>query len=104
MMEAVKRDEIDVLLFCHLDRWFRSVADYYKFIEILEAHNYNWVTSDEEQLFANLTKEIRQCKLNWEVKAAKKKRVMSSTDKAAMKHKLQKLKELYVNDFIDLEE
>lgn len=30
MMEAVKRDELDVLLFCRLDRWFRSVADYYK--------------------------------------------------------------------------
>ena len=36
MMEAVKRDEIDVLLFCRLDRWFRSVADYYKVMEILE--------------------------------------------------------------------
>lgn len=48
MMEAVKRDEIDVLLFCRLDRWFRSVADYYKVMEILEAHNCNWVTSDEE--------------------------------------------------------
>lgn len=48
MIEAVKRDEIDVLLFCRLDRWFRSVADYYKIMEILEAHNCNWVTSDEE--------------------------------------------------------
>ncbi len=48
MMEAVKRDEVDVLLFCRLDRWFRSVADYYKVMEILEAHNCNWVTSDEE--------------------------------------------------------
>ena len=48
MIEAVKRDEIDVLLFCRLDRWFRSVADYYKVMEILEAHNCNWVTSDEE--------------------------------------------------------
>ncbi len=48
MMEAVKRDEIDVLLFCRLDRWFRSVADYYKVMEILEAHNCNWITSDEE--------------------------------------------------------
>jgi DNA invertase Pin-like site-specific DNA recombinase len=48
MMEAVKRDEIDVLLFCRLDRWFRSVADYYKVMEILETHNCNWVTSDEE--------------------------------------------------------
>lgn len=48
MIESVKRDEIDVLLFCRLDRWFRSVADYYKIMEILEAHNCNWVTSDEE--------------------------------------------------------
>jgi len=38
------------------------------------------------------------------VKAAKKKRTMSGSDKAAIKHKLQKLKELYVNDLIDLEE
>ena len=48
MIEAVKRDEVDLLLFCRLDRWFRSVADYYKVMEILEAHNCNWVTSDEE--------------------------------------------------------
>ena len=38
------------------------------------------------------------------MKAAKKKRALSGTDKAAIKHKLQKLKELYVNDLIDLEE
>ncbi len=48
MIESVKRDEVDVLLFCRLDRWFRSVADYYKVMEILEAHNCGWVTSDEE--------------------------------------------------------
>ncbi len=48
MIESVKRDEVDVLLFCRLDRWFRSVADYYKVQEILEAHNCGWVTSDEE--------------------------------------------------------
>lgn len=48
MIEAVKRDEVDVLLFCRLDRWFRSVADYYKIIEILKAHNCNWKTIDEE--------------------------------------------------------
>ena len=29
MIESVKRDEVDLLLFCRLDRWFRSVADYY---------------------------------------------------------------------------
>lgn len=48
MLEAVKRDEVDVLLFCRLDRWFRSVADYYKIMEILEAHNCGWKTTDEE--------------------------------------------------------
>ena len=48
MIEAVKRDEIDLLLFCRLDRWFRSVADYYKVMEILQAHGCDWKTVDEE--------------------------------------------------------
>ena len=48
MMESVKRNEVDILLFARLDRWFRSVADYYKVMEILQAHNCNWKTTDEE--------------------------------------------------------
>lgn len=48
MMDSVKRDEVDILLFCRLDRWFRSVADYYKVVEILQAHNCDWKTTDEE--------------------------------------------------------
>lgn len=48
MMEAVKRDEVDILLFARLDRWFRSVADYYKVMEVLQAHNCDWKTTDEE--------------------------------------------------------
>ena len=48
MMESVKRDEVDILLFCRLDRWFRSVADYYKVMEILQAHSCGWKTIDEE--------------------------------------------------------
>ena len=48
MIEAVKRNEVDILLFCRLDRWFRSVADYYKIMEILQAHNCEWLTTDEE--------------------------------------------------------
>lgn len=48
MMEAVKRNEIDILLFCRLDRWFRSVADYYKIMDILQEHNCEWLTTDEE--------------------------------------------------------
>lgn len=48
MIESVKRDEVDVLLFTRLDRWFRSVSDYYKVMEILEAHKCGWKTTDEE--------------------------------------------------------
>ena len=48
MMDSVKRNEVDILLFCRLDRWFRSVADYYKVMETLEAHNCAWKTTDEE--------------------------------------------------------
>jgi len=48
MIESVKRDEVDLLLFCRLDRWFRSVADYYKVMEILQAHGCDWKTIDEE--------------------------------------------------------
>lgn len=48
MIESVKRDEVDVLLFTRLDRWFRSVGDYYKVMEILDAHNCGWKTTDEE--------------------------------------------------------
>lgn len=48
MINAVKRDEIDLLLFCRLDRWFRSVADYYKIMEILQTHHCDWKTTDEE--------------------------------------------------------
>lgn len=48
MMESVKRDEVDILLFCRLDRWFRSVADYYKIMEVLQAHDCDWKTTDEE--------------------------------------------------------
>lgn len=48
MINSVKRDEIDLLLFCRLDRWFRSVADYYKIMEILQTHHCDWKTTDEE--------------------------------------------------------
>ena len=48
MIDSVKRDEVDILLFTRLDRWFRSVADYYKVIEVLESHACEWLTTDEE--------------------------------------------------------
>lgn len=48
MMDSVKRNEVDILLFCRLDRWFRSVADYYKVMEVLQTHNCAWKTIDED--------------------------------------------------------
>ena len=47
MMEDVKADKIDVILFIKLDRWFRSVADYYKIQEILDSHGVAWKTTQE---------------------------------------------------------
>ncbi len=48
MLTDVKLGKIDLLLFCRLDRWFRSVADYYKVMEILEEYGCGWKTTDEE--------------------------------------------------------
>ena len=47
MLADVQSDRIDIILFIKLDRWFRSVKDYYKIQEILEAHNVGWKTTEE---------------------------------------------------------
>lgn len=48
MIEDVKRDKIDLIIFIKLDRWFRNVADYYKTMEVLEAHNCTWKCTEED--------------------------------------------------------
>lgn len=68
MLEAVKRDEIDLILFTRLDRWFRNVGDYYKIMEIMEQHNCGWKTTQEDydtttasgRLYINLKLSIAQ--------------------------------------------
>lgn len=47
MLEYVKRDEIDVILFWKMDRWFRNVADFYKVQDILDAHHCTWIAAAE---------------------------------------------------------
>ena len=47
MLGDVRQNKIDIILFIKLDRWFRSVKDYYKIQEILEAHNVGWKTTEE---------------------------------------------------------
>lgn len=55
MLDAVRHDEVDMLLFTRLDRWFRSVPDYYKVMEVLEAHNCEWKTIDDGEGYDTTT-------------------------------------------------
>ena len=48
MIEDVKQDKIDIIIFIKLDRWFRNVADYYKTMEVLNAHNCIWKCTEED--------------------------------------------------------
>ncbi len=48
MLQDVEADKLDLILFIKLDRWFRSVKDYYKVQEILDAHHVSWQTTEEQ--------------------------------------------------------
>lgn len=50
LLECVKRDEVDVILFWKMDRWFRNVADFYKVQDILDAHNCRWIAAAEPSM------------------------------------------------------
>lgn len=41
-------DETDVIIFLKLDRWFRSVKNYYEAQEVLDAHNVCWIAAQED--------------------------------------------------------
>ena len=47
LLEDVKADKIDLIIFIKLDRWFRNVYDYHKVQEILEQHKVHWKTTQE---------------------------------------------------------
>ncbi len=47
MLEDVQADQIDIILFIKLDRWFRNVADYYEVQRILDAHHVHWIATEE---------------------------------------------------------
>ena len=47
MLEDVRADQIDIILFIKLDRWFRSVADYYEVQRILDDHHVQWIATEE---------------------------------------------------------
>lgn len=47
MLADVEAGQIDLILFIKLDRWFRSVADYYEVQNILDKHNVRWIATEE---------------------------------------------------------
>ncbi len=48
LLRDVEAGKIDLVVFTKLDRWFRSVGEYYKVQEVLEKHNVNWKTIHED--------------------------------------------------------
>lgn len=47
MLEDVQAGLIDIILFIKLDRWFRSVADFYEVQRILDDHHVDWIATEE---------------------------------------------------------
>lgn len=48
LLEDVKADKIDLIIFTKLDRWFRNIAEYYKVQEILDEHHVSWKAIHED--------------------------------------------------------
>ena len=48
LIEDVENDKIDMILFTKLDRWFRSVKEYFKVQDILEKHRVEWKAIHED--------------------------------------------------------
>lgn len=48
LLEDVQAKKIDLIIFTKLDRWFRSLPDYFKVQEILEKYHVNWRTIHED--------------------------------------------------------
>lgn len=60
LITDVKNNEIDVILFWKMDRWFRNVSDFYKVQDILDAHHVRWIAVAEP----NMNMETRDGRLN----------------------------------------
>lgn len=48
LIDDVKAGKIDIIIFTKLDRWFRSVQEYFKVQEILEKHRVEWKAIHED--------------------------------------------------------
>ena len=50
LMDDVKEGLVDVILFKELDRWFRSISDFYKIQDILDATGVEWFSQQQPGL------------------------------------------------------
>lgn len=50
LMDDVKAGLVDIILFKELDRWFRSISDFYKIQDILDAHGVEWFSQQQPGL------------------------------------------------------
>lgn len=48
LLRDVEAGKIDLVIFTKLDRWFRSVSEYYKVQEVLDRHGVAWQAVDED--------------------------------------------------------
>lgn len=48
LMNCVKSQSFQMIIFTKLDRWFRNIADYYKTQEVLEANSVQWKAVTEQ--------------------------------------------------------
>jgi len=48
LLRRVQEDEVDLIVFTKLDRWFRNVAEYYKVQAVLDAHHVSWQAIHED--------------------------------------------------------
>lgn len=58
LLDDVRAGEVDVILFKELDRWFRSVSDFYKVQDVLDEYGVYWVSERQPNL-GMATKEDR---------------------------------------------
>jgi len=48
LLRDVEKGQIDLVVFCRLDRWTRNIREYYKAQDVLDAHNVPWRALQED--------------------------------------------------------
>ena len=50
LMDDVRAGEVDIILFKELDRWFRSISDFYKIQDVLDQYHVEWFSQQQPTL------------------------------------------------------